>query len=145
MPFFLRTGKRLGEQRRLLTIAFREPPRRMFRAARAFVEDYGPDHISFDLGDPGGITTRFLAKVPGPQMRLGQARMEFTYEGSFGTQGLEPYERLHVRRDARRPHAVHRRRGDREPVGGVERAAATTRRRCTATRPAPTGRRRCTS
>jgi glucose-6-phosphate 1-dehydrogenase len=32
--------------------------------------------------------------VPGPQMRLGQARMEFSYEGSFGTQGLEPYERL---------------------------------------------------
>jgi glucose-6-phosphate 1-dehydrogenase len=94
VPFFLRTGKRLAEQRRLLTIAFREPPRRMFRAARAFVEDYGPDHISFDLGDPGGITTRFLAKVPGPQMRLGQARMEFTYEASFGTQGLEPYERL---------------------------------------------------
>ena len=94
VPFFLRTGKRMGEQRRLLTIAFREPPRRMFRAAGAFVEDYGPDHISFDLGDPGGIITSFLAKVPGPQMRLGQARMEFTYEGSFGTQGLEPYERL---------------------------------------------------
>ena len=94
VPFFLRTGKRLGEQRRLLTIAFREPPRRMFRAARAFVEDFGPDHISFDLGNPGGIITSFLAKVPGPQMRLGQARMEFSYEGSFGTQGLEPYERL---------------------------------------------------
>ncbi|HWT23194.1 MAG TPA: glucose-6-phosphate dehydrogenase [Solirubrobacteraceae bacterium] len=94
VPFFLRTGKCLAEQRRLLTIAFKEPPRRMFRAARAFVEDYGPDHISFDLGDPGGITTSFLAKVPGPTMRLGQARMEFTYEGSFGTQGLEPYERL---------------------------------------------------
>ena len=94
VPFFLRTGKRLGEERRLLTIAFREPPRKMFRAARAFIEDYGPDHISFDLGNPGGIITSFLAKVPGPQMRLGQARMEFTYEGSFGTQGLEPYERL---------------------------------------------------
>jgi glucose-6-phosphate 1-dehydrogenase len=94
VPFFLRTGKCLGEQRRLLTIAFREPPRRMFRAAGAFVEDYGPDHISFDLGNPGGIITSFLAKVPGPQMRLGQARMEFSYEGSFGTQGLEPYERL---------------------------------------------------
>src|SRR3954464_3928728 len=94
VPFFLRTGKRMGEQRRLLTIAFREPPRRAFRAARACVEDYGPDHISFDLGDPGGITTSFLAKVPGPRMRLGQARMEFTYEGSFGTEGLEPYERV---------------------------------------------------
>jgi glucose-6-phosphate 1-dehydrogenase len=94
VPFFLRTGKCLAEERRLLTIAFREPPRRMFRAAGAFVEDYGPDHISFDLGNPGGITTSFLAKVPGPQMRLGQARMEFSYESSFGSQGLEPYERL---------------------------------------------------
>jgi glucose-6-phosphate 1-dehydrogenase len=94
VPFFLRTGKRLGEERRLLTIAFREPPRRMFRATGAFVEDYGPDHISLDLGDPGGITTRFLAKVPGPKMRLGQARMEFTYEESFGSEGLQPYERL---------------------------------------------------
>ena len=94
VPFFLRTGKAMGESRRLLTIAFREPPRRMFREAKAFVEDYGPDHISFDFGDPGGITTSFLAKVPGPKMRLGQAKMEFTYEESFGTQGLEPYERL---------------------------------------------------
>jgi glucose-6-phosphate 1-dehydrogenase len=94
VPFFLRTGKRLAEERRLLTIAFREPPRRMFRDARAFDEDFGPDHISFDIGNPGGIITSFLAKVPGPQMRLGQARMEFSYEGSFGTQGLEPYERL---------------------------------------------------
>jgi glucose-6-phosphate 1-dehydrogenase len=94
VPFFLRTGKSMGESRRLLTIAFREPPRRMFREAHAFVEDYGPDHISFDFGDPGKITTAFLAKVPGPKMRLGQARMEFTYEQSFGTQGLEPYERL---------------------------------------------------
>jgi glucose-6-phosphate 1-dehydrogenase len=94
VPFFLRTGKRLGEQRRLLTIAFREPPRRMFRDAGAFVEDYGPDHFSFDLGDPGGITTSFLAKVPGPKVRLGQARMTFTYDDSFGSQGLEPYERL---------------------------------------------------
>jgi glucose-6-phosphate 1-dehydrogenase len=94
VPFFLRTGKCLAEERRLLTIAFREPPRKMFRTAGAFVEDYGPDHISFDLGNPGGIITSFLAKVPGPRMRLGQARMEFSYEGSFGSQGLEPYERL---------------------------------------------------
>jgi len=94
VPFFLRTGKCMGEQRRLLTIAFREPPRKMFREAKAFVEDYGPDHISFDLGDPGGIITSFLAKVPGPRMRLGQAKMEFSYEGSFNTAALEAYERL---------------------------------------------------
>ena len=144
VPFFLRTGKRLAEQRRLLTIAFREPPRRMFRDAGAFAEDYGPDHISFDLGDPGGITTRFLAKVPGPQMRLGQARMEFTYEGSFGTQGLEPYERLLY--DAML--------GDRtlftdaegiESLWEASSALVDDPRRCTATRQAPTDRKKCTN
>ena len=30
VPFFLRTGKRLAESRQLLTLAFKQPPRRMF-------------------------------------------------------------------------------------------------------------------
>ena len=95
VPFFLRTGKRMAEQRRLLTIVFRSPPRRMFDVADALVEDFGPDHITFDLGDPGGISASFLAKVPGPRMRLGQARMEFSSDETFGTSGaLQPYERL---------------------------------------------------
>ena len=95
VPFFLRTGKRMAEQRRMMTIAFREPPRRMFDVADALVEDFGPDHITFDLSDEGGIAASFLAKVPGPRMRLGQAQMEFSYESSFGRAGLlEPYERL---------------------------------------------------
>jgi len=95
VPFYLRTGKRLADQRRLLTIVFRRPPRRMFDIADALVEDFGPDHLTFDLGDPGGISTSFLAKVPGPRMRLGQARMEFSPEQTFGTsEVLQPYERL---------------------------------------------------
>jgi glucose-6-phosphate 1-dehydrogenase len=95
VPFFLRTGKRMAEQKRLLTVAFREPPRRMFEVTNALVEDFGPDHLTFDLGDPGGIAASFLAKVPGPRMRLGQARMEFSYETSFGSARLlEAYERL---------------------------------------------------
>jgi glucose-6-phosphate 1-dehydrogenase len=95
VPFFLRTGKKMAEQRRVMTIAFREPPRRMFEVADALVEDFGPDHFTFDLSDEGSIAASFLAKVPGPRMRLGQARMEFSYESSFGRGGLlEPYERL---------------------------------------------------
>jgi glucose-6-phosphate 1-dehydrogenase len=95
VPFFLRTGKRLAEQRRLLTIAFREPPRLMFDVANALVDDPGPDNISFDLGDPGGIVSSFLAKVPGPTMRLGRARMSFSYREAFeSARPLEAYERL---------------------------------------------------
>jgi glucose-6-phosphate 1-dehydrogenase len=95
VPFYLRTGKRMADQRRLLTIVFRSPPRRMFDVADSLVEDFGPDHITFDLGDPGGISASFLAKVPGPRMRLGQARMQFSSEDTFGTSAvLQPYERL---------------------------------------------------
>jgi glucose-6-phosphate 1-dehydrogenase len=95
VPFYLRTGKRLAEQRRLLTIAFREPPRLMFDVADALIDDPGPDHITFDLGDPGGIVTSFLAKIPGPTMRLGRARMNFDYESAFEyARPLQAYERL---------------------------------------------------
>jgi glucose-6-phosphate 1-dehydrogenase len=95
VPFFLRTGKRMAEQRRLLTIVFRQPPRRMFEVTEALVEEFGPDHLTYDLGDDGGISASFLAKVPGPSMRLGQARMRFSSEETFGTtDALAPYERL---------------------------------------------------
>src|SRR5262249_6839592 len=36
VPFYLRTGKCMAETRRLVTIGFREPPRRMFASASGF-------------------------------------------------------------------------------------------------------------
>jgi glucose-6-phosphate 1-dehydrogenase len=97
VPFYLRTGKRLAESRRVLTIAFNKPPRRMFPLdCRHVAESFGWDHLTFELGDPGSISTSFLAKVPGPGIQLGQAHMNFTYETAFGgpEQALEAYERL---------------------------------------------------
>jgi len=91
VPFYLRTGKRLAESRRLLTITFRDPPRRMFESDQGF----SPNELVFDLGDRGGISATFLAKVPGPTMQLGRARFRFDYEESFaGDHELEAYERL---------------------------------------------------
>ncbi len=95
VPFYLRTGKRLAEGRRLITIAFRQPPRKMFEVDGAFVGNFGTDHITFDLGDPGGIAAVFLAKVPGPGMRLGRASMRFSFDHAFGEErSLEAYARL---------------------------------------------------
>jgi glucose-6-phosphate 1-dehydrogenase len=91
VPFYLRTGKRMAEDRRLLTITFREPPRRMFDGADGFA----PNELVFDLGDRGGISASFLARAPGPTMRLGRARMRFDYEDSFGGEHeLDACERL---------------------------------------------------
>jgi glucose-6-phosphate 1-dehydrogenase len=97
VPFYLRTGKRLAETRHLLTVAFHEPPRRMFPVDTShFADTFGCDHLTFELGDPGSISASFLAKVPGPTLRLGQAHMHFSYSDSFGgpEQALDAYERL---------------------------------------------------
>lgn len=94
VPFFLRTGKRLAQRRRLVTIMLREPALQMFPRGTG-VHDAHPNALIFDLGDPGSISAEFLAKVPGATMKLAGARMIFSYEQSFeAANQLEAYERL---------------------------------------------------
>ncbi|HEX5525814.1 MAG TPA: glucose-6-phosphate dehydrogenase [Solirubrobacterales bacterium] len=97
VPFFLRSGKRLAENRHLLTIAYSNPPRRMFPLdCNQIAESFGHDHLTLELGDPGSISASFLAKVPGPRIELGEAHMRFSYADTFGgpDEALDPYERL---------------------------------------------------
>ena len=97
VPFFLRTGKRMHRSGNLLTVALKQPPRRMFPMdSRYAAEDFGADHLTFELEDPGTISANFLAKVPGPTMKLGEAYMDFSYAEAFGgaEQALAAYERL---------------------------------------------------
>jgi glucose-6-phosphate 1-dehydrogenase len=97
VPFYLRTGKRMAQSRHLLTVSFKKPPRRMFPIdTRHFADTFGCDHLTFELGDPGSISASFLAKLPGPTLRLGQAHMHFSYGDGFGgaEQTLDAYERL---------------------------------------------------
>jgi glucose-6-phosphate 1-dehydrogenase len=97
VPFFLRSGKRMAEDHHVLTVAFSRPPRRMFPLdCDQIAEAFGRDHLTFELGDPGSIEASFLAKVPGPALRLGEAHMRFSYADSLGgpEQALDAYERL---------------------------------------------------
>jgi glucose-6-phosphate 1-dehydrogenase len=87
----------MAESKHLLTIAFAQPPRRMFPLdCDQVVEAFGRDHLTFELGDPGSISASFLAKVPGPTIELGEAHMRFSYADSFGgaAGALSAYERL---------------------------------------------------
>lgn len=92
VPFFLRTGKHMAERRSAITLAFKRPPLMMFPeiADRLFAHD----HLTLDLGPDEGISMTFLAKKPGPAIALAPARMEFSYEGHFGSDLIEAYERL---------------------------------------------------
>ncbi|MBV9204140.1 MAG: glucose-6-phosphate dehydrogenase [Actinobacteria bacterium] len=94
VPFFLRSGKAMGASRQVVTLGFRQPPLRMFPAA-GDVPTSRVNNIVINFADPGSITTEFLAKVPGPELALGHARMTFTYDGSFcSANALEGYEHL---------------------------------------------------
>ena len=94
VPFFLRTGKRLAEGQRIISLAFREPPKSMFPAGSG-VGAQGPDHLTFDLADAAKLSLSFYGKRPGPGMRLDKLSMQFAmHDTGWIGDVLEAYERL---------------------------------------------------
>ena len=93
-PFYLRTGKRMAEGARIISIAFREPPKSMFPIGSG-VGAHGPDHLTFDLADASRLSLSFYGKRPGPGMRLDKQSLQFSlHETGRTTDLLEAYERL---------------------------------------------------
>jgi glucose-6-phosphate 1-dehydrogenase len=94
VPFYLRTGKRLADGQRIISIAFREPPKSMFPEGSG-VGSQGPDHLTFDLADASKMSLSFYGKRPGPGMRLDKLSLQFAMHdtGLIGDV-LEAYERL---------------------------------------------------
>ncbi|MGD9696108.1 MAG: glucose-6-phosphate dehydrogenase [Thermoleophilia bacterium] len=94
VPFFLRTGKRMAEGARIISIAFKEPPRSMFPPGSG-VGQFGPDHLTFDLADLSRLSLSFYGKRPGPGMRLVKQSLQFSLqEDTHHTEVMEAYERL---------------------------------------------------
>jgi glucose-6-phosphate 1-dehydrogenase len=94
VPFYLRTGKRLADGQRIISIAFREPPKSMFPAGSG-VGGQGPDHLTFDLADAAKMSLSFYGKRPGPGMRLDKLSMQFAMHDTGRLDDvLEAYERL---------------------------------------------------
>jgi glucose-6-phosphate 1-dehydrogenase len=94
VPFYLRTGKRMAQGARIISIAFREPPKSMFPAGSG-VGAHGPDHLTFDLADASRLSLSFYGKRPGPGMRLDKQSLQFSLHETGRTADLlEAYERL---------------------------------------------------
>ena len=94
VPFFLRTGKRMAEGARIISIVFREPPRSMFPAGSG-IGQHGPDHLTFDLADASKLSLSFYGKRPGPGMKLDKLSLQFAlHETGRERDVLEAYERL---------------------------------------------------
>ncbi len=94
VPFFLRTGKELGGGERIISIAFREPPKSMF-PDNSGMGAQGPDHLTFDLADSSKLSLSFYGKKPGPGMKLEKLSLQFAlHETGEDADVLEAYERL---------------------------------------------------
>jgi glucose-6-phosphate 1-dehydrogenase len=94
VPFYLRTGKHMPEGARIISIAFREPPKSMFPADSG-IGAHGPDHLTFDLADSSKLSLSFYGKRPGPGMQLDKLSLQFAlHETGHEIDVLEAYERL---------------------------------------------------
>ncbi len=94
VPIYLRTGKKMAEGIRIISIAFKEAPRTMFPPGSG-VGTQGPDHLTFDLADNSKVSLSFYGKRPGPGMKLDKLSMQFsTQEIDTAADVLEAYERL---------------------------------------------------
>ena len=94
VPFYLRTGKKLAEGARIISIAFKEPPLSMFPKGSG-VGTQGPDHLTFDLADQSRMSLSFYGKRPGPGMSIEKLSMQFALHDTDNAAAvLEAYERL---------------------------------------------------
>lgn len=92
VPFYLRTGKRLGRRVTEVAIVFKRAPHQPFNATAT--EALGQNAIVIRVQPDEGMTIRFGSKVPGTAMEIRDVNMDFAYGGSFTEASPEAYERL---------------------------------------------------
>ncbi len=89
-PFFLRSGKRLPRRVTEVAIQFKQPPHLLFEGGRPLQ----PNVLLLRIQPDEGVAMRFGAKVPGPDVRVRDVRMDFRYGTAFGGESADSYERL---------------------------------------------------
>jgi glucose-6-phosphate 1-dehydrogenase len=93
VPFYLRAGKRLTGQVTEVSVHFQSVPPYLFPrgASRQQVE---PNVLTLRIQPQEGISLKFVAKVPGEHLSVGNVLMNMSYVDTFGKPLSEAYERL---------------------------------------------------
>ena len=92
VPFYLRTGKRLGRRVTEIALVFKRAPHLPFDAT--MTEELGKNALVIRVQPDEGITLRFGSKVPGSTMEVRDVNMDFSYGSAFAEASPEAYERL---------------------------------------------------
>lgn len=92
VPFYLRTGKRLGRRVTEVALIFQRAPHLPF--TETATAELGQNALVVRIQPDEGVTVRFGSKVPGTQMEVRDVNMDFAYGESFTEDSPEAYERL---------------------------------------------------
>ena len=88
-PFLLRSGKRLPRRVTEVAIHFKRPPHHLFEGSTL-----DPNILLLRIQPDEGISLRFGSKLPGPDIKIRDVRMDFRYGTEFGDDTADAYERL---------------------------------------------------
>ena len=91
VPFYLRSGKRLGKRDTEIVIQFRRPPLMLFDGA---VDGIEPNRLVIHVQPDEGIEIQMKAKRPGPEVALTTVKLNFSYRDFGETTAATGYERL---------------------------------------------------
>ncbi|MDC7122098.1 glucose-6-phosphate dehydrogenase [Cellulomonas fimi] len=92
VPFYLRTGKRLGRRVTEIAVVFKRAPHLPFESTAT--SELGNNALVIRVQPDEGVTLRFGAKVPGTAMEVRDVTMDFGYGHAFTESSPEAYERL---------------------------------------------------
>jgi glucose-6-phosphate 1-dehydrogenase len=92
VPIYLRTGKRMPRRDTEISITFRDAPTNFFREVG--VSSLEPNRLTICIQPDETIILYFLAKPPGPDIKVQPVKMDFSYGESFMHEPAEAYERL---------------------------------------------------
>jgi glucose-6-phosphate 1-dehydrogenase len=92
VPFYLRTGKRLGRRVTEIALIFKRAPHLPFDAT--MTDELGANAMVIRIQPDEGTTLRFGSKVPGTAMEVRDVNMDFSYGSAFAEESPEAYEQL---------------------------------------------------
>jgi glucose-6-phosphate 1-dehydrogenase len=99
VPFFLRTGKRMGKKATEIAVQFKVPPLQLFQQVECEedvcdITRIKPNMLIFRIQPDEGIFLKIGTKRPGMQFVVEDVKMDFSYSGTWNKSLPEAYERL---------------------------------------------------
>ncbi len=93
VPFYLRAGKKLSHQVTEVSIHFQPVPNYLFPHTKTS-QVVEPNVLTMRIQPQEGMSLRFVVKVPGDHLNVGNVLMNMSYADTFGKSLSEAYERL---------------------------------------------------